>query len=94
MVQGEGGHGSGRRGEGRGDRRRSISSHLMGSKQEHSRVDAQGSTDEAVDSSIAVVRAEQGHHAAIEALADLGQVEAKPRGLGVHGTSNNCCGCG
>ena len=85
---------SGRRGEGQGDRRCSIPSHLVGSKKEHSRVDTQGSTDETVDSGIAVIRAEQGHHAAVEALADLGQVEAKARGLGVHGTSNDCCGCG
>ena len=79
---------------GGGDGHCGIPSHLVGSKKEHSRVDAQGSTDEAVDSCIAVVRAEQGHHAAVEALADLGQVESKPRGLGVHGPSNDCCGCG
>ena len=66
----------------------------MGSKKEHSRVDAQGGTDEAVDSGIAVVRAEQGQHAAVEALADLGQVEAKARGLGVYGSSNDRCSCG
>ena len=76
------------------DWRCGISSHLMGSKKEHSRVDAQGGTDETVDSSVAVVRAEQGQHAAVEALGDLAQVEAKARVLGVHGTSNDHCSCG
>ena len=88
------GRGGGRRFGRGGDRHCGIPAHLVGSKQEHSRVDAQGSTDEAVDSGIAVVRAEQGQHTAVEALADLGQVEAKARGLGVHSTSNDRCGCG
>ncbi|KAA6419977.1 MAG: hypothetical protein FRX49_09999 [Trebouxia sp. A1-2] len=73
------GRGGGRRFGRGGDRHCGIPAHLVGSKQEHSRVDAQGSTDEAVDSGIAVVRAEQGQHTAVEALADLGQVEAKAR---------------
>lgn len=60
------------------DWRCGISSHLMGSKKEHSRVDAQGGTDETVDSSVAVVRAEQGQHAAVEALGDLLRLKPKP----------------
>lgn len=48
----------------------------MGSKQQDSRVDAKASADEAVDGSVVVVWAQQGQHTAVEAVGNLGQVEA------------------
>lgn len=65
--------------------------YLMGSKQQHSSVEAQACGQEAVHGGVQVFSAEQAGEAAAKALSNSGQVEAVSGGLCIHTTANNSC---
>ena len=63
----------------------------MGPEEQHTRVQPQASSQQAVDCGVQVFSAQQSGDAAAEALSNLGQVEAVSRGLCVHNASQQGC---